>query len=501
MTTRNFDTVLIANRGEIALRIMRTLREMGLKSVAVYSDADCHSRHRKYADRAVRLPGNTSVETYLNIPAIIEAMKVSGATAVHPGYGFLSENAAFADAVQAAGFVFIGPSPEAMRLLGDKVQAKKLMIANKIPVTPGSEGALTSLQDLENLVAKMGYPLILKAAAGGGGRGMRVVRAAGDLKEAFTLCQREALEYFGNREIFAERYIENPRHIEVQILCDSHGNGFHLNERDCSVQRRHQKLVEEAPSAFLNPETRSKLGAIAVKAAQASGYEGVGTVEFICEDLERIYFMEVNTRIQVEHTVSEEITRLDLVAQQIKVARGERLSLQQASLAPHGWSIECRINAENPMAGFSPTPGRISKLSLPTGLNVRVDTHIYEGYEIPSYYDSMIAKLIVWGEDRNQAIERMKRALAEFQIEGVQTTVRFHEAVLGHPEFVSGHFNTGFIEKNWQELEADMERGPSDPGACMLAAIALQESRKIDPGTSDGQWQKLARREALGYFS
>lgn len=477
---KSLQTVLVANRGEIAVRIMRTLRERGLRAVAVYSDADSNSRHRYYADQAVRLPGRTSAETYLNIEAILAAIKSAGADAVHPGYGFLSENAKFAQAVTDAGCTFIGPSAEAMTILGDKVQAKRLMRKHHIPVTPGSEGGLRTVAEFKALIAELGYPLIIKAAAGGGGRGMRVVTQDSEVAESFAACQREALDYFGNPEVFAERYIANPRHIEVQVICDQHGQGFHLNERDCSVQRRHQKLVEEAPSAYLSPAARSELGGIAVRAALAAGYTGVGTAEFICESPEKIYFMEMNTRIQVEHTVSEEITRVDLVAEQLKVAEGLRLTLTQEALAPQGWAIECRINAEDPLLGFAPAPGTIKELHWPQGPFVRVDTHITAGYEIPSEYDSMIAKIIVWGEDRQAAIRKMQRALSETVIVGVPTTVKFHEAVLAHPDFISGEFDTGFMEQQKASLEQMMSGGGTQIplGAALLAQIAAQASRQ-----------------------
>lgn len=504
MEKSKFSTVLIANRGEIAVRIMRTLRDLGLKSVAIFSDADQNSRHRYYADYAVRLEGNTSSETYLDQNKILEAMRKSGAEALHPGYGFLSENADFAELVTKTGYTFIGPSANSMRLLGDKVQAKKLMISKDIPVTPGSQGGLNKLSELENLVEKLGYPLILKASAGGGGRGMRVVRADSELHDAFEACKREALSYFGNPEIFAERFIENPRHIEVQVLCDQYGQGFHLNERDCSVQRRHQKLIEEAPSTFLNPEKRKKLGETAVKAALAAGYEGVGTVEFICESDENIYFMEMNTRIQVEHTVTEEITRTDLVAEQVRVAQGQKLTLEQESLAPQGWAIECRINAENAPQGFIPSPGKITKLNIPSGPYVRVDSHIYEGYRIPEFYDSMIAKMIVWGSNRLEAIDRMRRALSEFVVEGVPTTIRFHEAVLRHPTFLHGDVKTGFVDEAWNDLKEHMTHpaGSEDHLAAILAAIKAQDKRYHRPIMStetSSLWQETARTDATGH--
>ncbi len=503
MANKPLSRVLIANRGEIAVRIIRSLREANIQSVAVYSEADANSLHRKLADFAIPLKGTTSAETYLNIPILLEAIRSSGADGVHPGYGFLSENADFAEQVTNLGVKFIGPSAHAMRLMGDKVKAKRLMIEHKVPVVPGSEGGLRNPDELKALCDRIGYPVILKASAGGGGRGMRVVNGEKDIRDAFEGCSREALSYFGNPEIFAERYIHDPRHIEIQVLCDGHGNGVYLFERDCSVQRRHQKLIEEAPSMFLTPELRHKIGEIAVTAARAAGYESAGTVEFIAESPERIYFMEMNTRIQVEHPVSEMITGIDLVGEQIRVANGEKLKFTQDQIQLHGWAIEARINVEDPKAGFVPAPGRITRLHLPSGPFVRVDTHIYEGYEVPATYDSMIAKLIVWGQTRDEAIERMKRALCEMEIGGVPTTARFHEAVLDHAEFRSGDFNTGFIEKNHDNLLATMTAGDAerDDLAALMATLLVQDqfagqTLKIQSDTR-ARWQEAGRREVM----
>ena len=499
--TKLIKKVLIANRGEIAVRIIRTLRDMGIQSVAVYSDADVDSYHRTIADQAVRLPGRTSAVTYLNTEALINAIKISGADAVHPGYGFLSENPDFVQKVDATGAKFIGPSAESMRLLGDKVEAKKLMRKNKVQVTPGSEGALSSLKELSDLVKEMGFPLILKAAAGGGGRGMRVVKEESELKASYEACRREAVDYFGYPEVFAERYIQNPRHIEVQVLCDSKGNGVYLYERDCSVQRRHQKLLEEAPSMFLTVEKRKELGEIAVRAALAAKYEGVGTVEFIAESPDQIYFMEMNTRIQVEHTVTELICQKDLVSEQIKVACGETLSFNQKDLKLNGWALEARINAENPAKNFLPAPGTIKRLRLPEGPYIRVDTHIYEGYTIPPEYDSMIAKVIVWGATRMEAILRLKRALKELIIEGVPTTTKFHEAVLEQSQFLEGSYDTGFITTNESKLTEAMENMPTsmDKAYGIAAAILSSQQMKEKPNLEYSQidsrqkWTAAAR--------
>lgn len=478
--TKKIQRLLIANRGEIAVRIIRAARDLGIETIAVYSDADQYSLHTKLADYAVRLPGNTAAETYLNVPVLIDAIQKSRADAVHPGYGFLSESADFADSVTNAGAKFVGPSAKAMRLMGDKIEAKRLMNQHKVPCTPGCEEPLRDVEELKSHAKEIGYPMILKAAAGGGGRGMRVVRCDADLAESFAACTREAQSYFGNPQVFCERYIENPRHIEVQVLFDEHGNGVHLFERDCSVQRRHQKLIEEAPSSFLNHEQRMEIGRRAVVAAKAAGYASAGTIEFICESPERIYFMEMNTRIQVEHTVSEEITNIDLVAWQLRVAQGEKLSFVQDDIKLRGWAIEARINAEDPAKGFLPGPGRVNYVRFPAGPGVRVDTHLYSGYEIPQFYDSMVAKLIVWGENREIAMSRMLRALNEFEIDGVPTTAKFHEAVLRHPIFRNGKMNTGFIEQEAEFFKKELAQvlPKHEEYAALMAALLVVEDQQ-----------------------
>jgi len=494
-----FKKVLVANRGEIALRIMRSLRDLGIPSVAVYSDADALSQHRKYANEAIRLPGRTSAETYLNVPAILDAIRRSGAEAVHPGYGFLSENSNFCRAVNEIGATFIGPSVEAMHLMGDKVQAKDLMKKHSVPTVPGSDGALSSLDDLHAVVKRIGYPLILKAAAGGGGRGMRIIRQDKEIQDAYEACKREALSYFGDATIFAERYISNPRHIEVQVLCDGR-NGVHLFERDCSVQRRHQKLIEEAPSHYLSEEQRHHLGSIAVRAALAAHYEGVGTVEFICESPDKAYFMEMNTRIQVEHPVTEMITGVDLIEEQIRVAATKQLRLKQDDIQIRGWAIETRINAEDPGQDFMPAPGRISHLHVPAGPGMRVDTHIYPGYTVPSEYDSMIAKFISYGPSREEAILRMRRALSEFECEGVPTTAKFHEVVLQHPAFLSGEFDTGFLVTYQKDIESKLQTSVDDPtfGPALVAfqAQVHADGRSAEETKTPWLWQQRARFEA-----
>ena len=504
-TTRKIKRLLIANRGEIAVRIIRAARDLGIETVALYSDADQFSLHVKLADYAVRLPGNTPTETYLKIPAIVDAIKTSGADAVHPGYGFLSENPDFADAVTNAGAKFVGPSSKAMRLMGDKVEAKRLMKAHKVPCTPGSENPLKDVEDLRAQAKTIGFPMILKAAAGGGGRGMRVVRTMDDLAEAFAACTREATSYFGNPAVFCERYIENPRHIEVQVLFDEHGNGVHLFERDCSVQRRHQKLIEEAPSTYLTHEQRMEIGRRAVVAAKAAGYASAGTIEFICDSPDHIFFMEMNTRIQVEHTVSEEITNIDLVRWQLLIASGEKIPFTQDDIHLRGWAIEARINAEDPAKGFIPGPGRVNSVRFPAGPGVRVDTHLYPGYEIPQYYDSMVAKLIVWGQTREIAMARMQRALNEFEIDGVPTTAKFHEAVLRNPIFREGKMNTSFIEKEAEYFKAAFSTLPesyAEESALLAALLAVEDQRKsasavtVTSAGPQSRWQDQARSEA-----
>ncbi len=503
MTDRPIKRVLIANRGEIAVRIIRALRDLGLESVAIYSDADRFGKAVEMADYAVHLPGNTSAETYLDIEKICQAIKASGADAVHPGYGFLSESDAFNQAVSALGVKFIGPTIASMRLMGNKIEARSLMKKHDIPMVPGIASAIQSVEELKKAASEIGYPMILKAAAGGGGRGMRVVRKDEDLEEAFKSCSREAQDYFGNPDVFCEYFIEHPRHIEFQVLFDEHGNGVHLFERDCSVQRRHQKLFEEAPSTFLTDEQRRKLGDIAVRAAQAAGYTGAGTVEFICESPEKAFFMEMNTRIQVEHPVTELITGVDLIAAQIKIAMGQPLPFKQQDIKLRGWSLEARINAEDPAKGFLPMPGRVDKLVMPAGPFVRVDSHLYPGYEIPSFYDSMIAKLIVWGSSREEAIGRMRRTLAEWKISGIPTTIKFHEALLKNEMFLSGDFTTKLIEENQSYFDHAMldEEEQEEAEAALLAVIlAHQQEQKSKPAlNAQGrcEWAERARAEAV----
>ncbi len=440
-----FKKVLIANRGEIAVRIIRACREIGIPTVAIYSQADANSLHVRLATEAYCIGPAQSAKSYLSIPAIISAALVSGADAIHPGYGFMSERADFAEICEKHGIKFIGPTAEAMRKMGDKATARKTMIENNVPVTPGT-GILKTPQEVKEFAKKAGYPIILKATAGGGGKGMRIVRSDDEVETNMSLCQSEAQNFFGNPDVYAEKYLENPRHIEVQILGDQYGNVVHLGERDCSIQRRHQKLLEEAPSPAIDEATRKEMGAAAVRAAKAINYEGAGTCEFLLDHDGKWYFMEMNTRIQVEHCVSEMISNVDLVREQIMVAAGEKLDFTQDEIVLRGHAIECRINAENPEKDFMPNPGKITGYVTPGGFGVRVDSHVYQDYAIPPYYDSMIGKLICWGRTRNEARRRMYRALKEYVITGIETTIPFHQSIIEDPVFISGNFNTGFIE-------------------------------------------------------
>lgn len=451
-----FRKVLIANRGEIAVRIIRACRELGIPTVAIYSQADANSLHVRLATEAYCIGPAKSADSYLSIPAIMSAAMVSGADAIHPGYGFMSERADFAEICEKQGIKFIGPTAEAMRKMGDKATARKTMIENNVPVTPGT-GIVRTVEEVQEFGNKVGYPIILKATAGGGGKGMRVCNNDDEVQLNMELCQAEAKNFFGNPDVYAEKFLVNPRHIEVQIMGDSFGNVVHLGERDCSIQRRHQKLLEEAPSPAIDAETRKEMGAAAVRAAKAINYEGAGTCEFLLDHDGKWYFMEMNTRIQVEHCVTEMISQVDLVREQILVAAGEKLSYTQDDIHLKGHAIECRINAENPAKGFMPNPGTISGYLAPGGFGVRVDSHVYQDYTIPPYYDSMIGKLICWGRDRNEARRRMYRALKEYVVTGVETTIPFHQAIIEDEVFMSGKFNTGFIEEFYKRKGLENE--------------------------------------------
>jgi len=443
----HFSKILIANRGEIALRILRTCEEMGIATVAVHSTIDRHALHVQLADEAVCIGEPPSSKSYLNIPNIIAAALTRNATALHPGYGFLAENARFAEICADHQISFIGPTPEAIRAMGDKSTAKETMQRSGVPTVPGSDGLLTSEQQAQAIARNIGYPVMIKATAGGGGRGMRFVHEESELPRLFQAAQGEAEAAFGNSGVYLEKFVVRPRHIEFQILADSYGNVIHLGERDCSIQRRHQKLLEEAPSPALTPELREKMGTAAVMAAKSINYVGAGTVEFLLDASGAFYFMEMNTRIQVEHPVTEMITGLDLIAEQIRVAQGEKLQLTQDQVTLKGHAIECRINAEDPEHNFRPQPGRISGYLPPGGPGVRMDSHVYTDYEIPPYYDSLIGKLIVWGPNRDAAIKRMKRALRECAITGVPTTIGFHQKILETPAFLEGEVYTNFVEQ------------------------------------------------------
>ncbi|MDB9517266.1 acetyl-CoA carboxylase biotin carboxylase subunit [Roseofilum reptotaenium CS-1145] len=442
-----FSKILIANRGEIALRILRTCEELGIATVAVHSTIDHQALHVQLADEAVCIGEANSNKSYLNIPNIIAAALTRNATAIHPGYGFLAENAKFAEICADHQITFIGPTPEAMRAMGDKSTAKATMQKAKVPTVPGSDGLLSNEHEAICVARDIGYPVMLKATAGGGGRGMRLVRDESQLVKLFRAAQGEAEAAFGNAGVYLEKFIENPRHIEFQILADSYGNVIHLGERECSIQRRHQKLLEESPSPALTPKLRQKMGEAAIKAARSINYTGAGTIEFLLDKSGNFYFMEMNTRIQVEHPVTEMVTGLDLIAEQIRIAQGEKLSLSQKQVQFRGHAIECRVNAEDPDHNFRPNPGRISGYLVPGGPGVRFDSHVYTDYEIPPYYDSLIGKLIVWGADRDSAIRRMRRALQECAITGVPTTIGFHQKILEASAFLEGNVYTNFIEQ------------------------------------------------------
>lgn len=442
-----FKRILIANRGEIALRIIRACREMDIETVAVFSEADREALHVRAADQAVCIGPNATAKSYLNIPNIISAAELTGVDAIHPGYGFLSENARFAEICESCGITFIGPSIRAIETMGDKATARKTMIEAGVPVVPGSKEIIKDLEEAALIAQEIGYPVMIKASAGGGGKGMRIAQSPKELVKSIQAAQSEAQAAFGNPETYLEKYVEEPRHIEFQILADKHGQVIHLGERDCSLQRRNQKLLEEAPSTALTPELRKAMGDAAIKAARAADYSSVGTIEFLLDKHGDFFFIEMNTRIQVEHPVTELVTGIDLVKSQIRVAAGEHLGIKQEDVQIRGWAMECRINAENPDKNFMPSPGKIEFYHVPGGPGVRVDSAVYQGYTIPPYYDSMVGKLIVWGADREEAIQRMKRALEEFVIEGIHTTIPFHLKVLENAFFRRGEVYTNFIQR------------------------------------------------------
>ena len=440
-----FKKILIANRGEIALRIIRTCKEMGIATVAVYSEADKDSLHVVFADEAVCIGPAISKESYLKIPSIISAAHITGAEAIHPGYGFLAENAEFSEICAETNIKFIGPSPDMINRMGDKALAKSTMRGCGVPVVPGSDGAVKSIEEAKEIAKEVGYPLMLKASAGGGGKGMRIVNSESEIANAYQMASNEALAAFGNGELYLEKFIENPHHVEIQVMGDQFGNVYQYGERDCTIQRRHQKLIEETPSPIINEETRKKMADAAILGAKSVNYEGAGTIEFLVDKYQNFYFIEMNTRIQVEHPVTEMVNNIDLIKQQIIVAAGEKIT--QVPKKPIGHCFEFRINAEDPENGFRPSPGKIEYLHFPGGFGVRVDSHIYNQYTIPPYYDSLIAKLIIWGSDREHAIARSLRAFEEFAIDGIKTTIPFHLKVLENEQFKTADYDTSFIDK------------------------------------------------------
>ena len=467
--------ILVANRGEIALRVMRSAREMGIKTVAVYSEADRNALHVRYADESICIGPAPSNQSYLLGDKILEACRITGAEAIHPGYGFLSENAEFARQVKQAGLILIGPSPEAMEIMGNKLSAKAAALKYNIPMVPGTEEAITDIAEAKGRAVEVGFPILIKAAAGGGGKGMRIVNRVEDFIEQMDLAVSEATSAFGDGSVFIERYVSSPRHIEIQVLGDNQGNIVHLFERDCSVQRRHQKVIEEAPSSVLTPEIRERMGKCAVDVARSCNYTGAGTVEFIMDENLDFYFLEMNTRLQVEHPVTEMITGIDLVKEQIRIARGETLNFQQEDLKINGHAIEVRVYAEDPKNNFLPDIGTLQTYVTPKGPGVRVDDGFEQGMEIPIYYDPMIAKLVAFGKDRTEAIERMVRAIDEYQITGIQTTLAFGKFVMEHPAFISGDFNTHFVEQYFKPEELSHGNEEEALIAAFIGARLMQQ--------------------------
>jgi len=488
--------ILVANRGEIALRVMRSAREMGIKTVAVYSDADRDALHVRYADEAVHIGEAPSSKSYLVGGKIIAACKATGAEAIHPGYGFLSENASFAQQVKDAGLILIGPSPEAMEIMGNKLSAKAAALKYNIPMVPGTEEAITDLEEAKRRAVEVGFPILIKAAAGGGGKGMRIVETVADFDEQMALAVSEATSAFGDGSVFIERYVSSPRHIEIQVLGDTHGNILHLFERDCSVQRRHQKVIEEAPSSVLTPEIRQKMGKCAVDVARSVNYTGAGTVEFIMDEQLNFYFLEMNTRLQVEHPVTELITGIDLVKEQIRIARGEAISFKQEDLEIRGHAIELRVYAEDPDNNFLPDIGTLQTYITPKGPGVRVDDGFEQGMEIPIYYDPMIAKLVTYGKDRGEAIERMIRAIDEYIITGITTTLGFGKFVMQHEAFISGNFDTHFVKKYFTPGSLQNSKEDEAMITTLVMGKLLEEGRssKVDAVTAQvSNWAKNRR--------
>ena len=500
-----FKRILIANRGEIAVRVIRACRELGIESVAVFSEADRAALHVREADYAVPIGPAPAAQSYLKIDHILDAAKRTGADAIHPGYGFFSENAGFARAVEAAGIVFIGPPPSAIERMGDKVEARKLMTAAGVPVVPGSPGTLDGEDAARAVASRIGFPIMVKAAAGGGGKGLRLVEHEQDLASAVRTVASEAKSSFGDGRFYIEKCLSRPRHIEVQVFADRQGNTVHLFERECSIQRRHQKVVEESPSPFITPAMRTAMGEVAVKAARAVNYVGAGTIEFLADAERNFYFLEMNTRIQVEHPVTEMVTGVDLVKLQIEVAAGAALPFKQQDLAQNGWAVECRIYAEDSAAGFVPAPGRIETMTFPNGPGVRVDAGVYAGAEVSVFYDPMIAKLVTWGRDRAEAIARMRRALSEFTITGeLSTNLDFHRWITNQPRFLAGDFDTNFIAQEYRPETAAKTQDPARLAAILAAAFVAQQDGNHTATAAAGQrpaaaspWKLIGRSNLL----
>jgi acetyl-CoA carboxylase, biotin carboxylase subunit len=500
MITPPFKKILIANRGEIAIRITRACRELGIGSVAVFSDADRDSLHVFLADEAYHIGPSPSKESYLNFRKIIEVAKQAGADAIHPGYGFLSENPVFVRACKEAGITFIGPTPENMEAMGDKLSAKALMRKANVPLVPGSDGGVETVEEAQAIVKKIGYPVIIKASAGGGGKGMRVVKADSELESAFRACRSEGQNYFANPTVYIERFINDPKHIEIQVFGDTHGNVVHLFERECSVQRRHQKIIEESPSPSVPNDVRLKLGDAAVRAAKSINYVGAGTIEFIFDNqTKEFFFMEMNTRLQVEHPITEIVTGHDLVKEQIWVAKGKPLSFKQEDIKQTGHAIEARICAEDPVT-YKPNPGVIRACRHPQGPFLRIDSYAYPGYEVPIYYDPMIAKVITWGDNREEAIDRMDRALSEFVLTGIKSNIVLHKSILRHKKFLDGSYTTQFIEKNFEVLEPEIFKDIEDPVFLIAAAISAyqdRQSKDVRRLNVASNWRRMGRKLQL----
>ncbi len=497
---KKFKKVLIANRGEIAIRITRACREMDIRSVAVFSDADRDSLHVFLADEAYNIGPAPSKESYLNIDRILAVAKEAGVDAIHPGYGFLSENSNFVRAVEAAGLTFIGPTVENIEAMGDKLSAKALMKKANVPMVPGSDGPVETLEEALKVIAIIGYPVMIKASAGGGGKGMRVVRKDIELESAYRACRSEGTNYFGDGTVYIERFVTDPKHIEIQVFGDKHGNAIHLYDRECSVQRRHQKIIEEAPSPSLTPALRERMGEAAVRAAKSISYVGAGTMEFIFDNqTKEFFFMEMNTRLQVEHPITEQTTGVDLVREQLMVAMGHPLSFKQSDIVQKGHAIEVRVCAEDPIT-YKPSPGVIRACRHPQGPFLRVDSYIYPGYEVPIYYDPMMAKIITWGETRDEAIRRMQRSLTEFILTGVKSNIVLHKSILAHPQFLDGSYTTQFIEKNFQVEEPELFKQVDDKVFLIAAAISAYQDRKskdVRQLNVASHWKRIGRKLTL----